>query len=279
MRAPIRFLLLFAAAAACPAQAQDAAYSFGALPQRSALMTAEFWNPILEYVSRKSGVRLVLKIAKNAEESDQAQASGAYDFVYSNHIFAPGIKPAGYKPILKPNEEAVRSQIVALESSPVRSLRDLARQPVGFASPSAFLGYAVPSAHLSAAGIPIKPVFGGNQEGIIAQLKAGKVAACAVNAQILKSYSERENLRVRVLWESAAYYNLPVAVHPRVPKAVADKVEQAFDAMDQEPEGRDILEKTGKTLGLAPPYGFKTAEPSDYEPYLRFYKNNPRSAP
>ena len=35
-------------------------YSFGVLPQRNAVLAAQYWNPILDYASRKSGVTLEL---------------------------------------------------------------------------------------------------------------------------------------------------------------------------------------------------------------------------
>ena len=46
-------------------------YAFNVLNQRTIALTAEYWNPILTYVSKKSGVPLELKLAKNAREGNQ----------------------------------------------------------------------------------------------------------------------------------------------------------------------------------------------------------------
>ncbi|MFM6280624.1 MAG: PhnD/SsuA/transferrin family substrate-binding protein, partial [Dolichospermum sp.] len=77
--------------------------------------------------------------------------------------------------------EAIAGQIVTLDESPVRSLRDLGGKEVGFPSQAAFVGYAVPMDQLLRQGVSVVPVFGGNQEGIMGQLKAGKVAAAGIH--------------------------------------------------------------------------------------------------
>ncbi|MRR08728.1 phosphate/phosphite/phosphonate ABC transporter substrate-binding protein [bacterium] len=247
-------------------------YSFGVLPQRSAVLTAQYWNPILDHAGRQAGVTLSLKVARTAPESKEAVARGDYDFVYSNHFFEPQIT-SGYQVILRPLDEAISGQIVTLESSPIKSLGDLNGKEVGFPSAAAFVGYQVPMDHLLRQKIDVTPVFGGNQEGIMGQLKVGRVAAAGVNGQVMKAYAAREGVKYRVLWESGSYFNIPVAVHPRVPRAVAEAVRKAIDAMDQEPEGRKVLEASAQTVGQKPPYGFRASGPADYRNYTDFYKN------
>jgi phosphonate transport system substrate-binding protein len=254
-----------------PVQAET--YSFGVLSQRSAVLTAQFWNPIFEYVKQKTGIELTLKIARTAPESSDATERGEYDFVYSNHIFHPKMVNANYQVILRPLEDAIRGQVVVLEDSPVMRLKDLEGKEVGFPSKAAFVAYAVTMDQIVRQDINITPAFGGNQEGIMAQLKSGRIPAASVNSQVMKAYATRENFRYRVLWESGPYYNLPIAVHPRVPKEVAGKVRQAIDGMEHDPEGIRILETTAQAIGLKPPYGFRASSPEDYRNYVDFYRH------
>src|SRR5712671_6969290 len=65
------------------------AYAFNVLNQRSVALTAQYWNPILIYVSRKSGVPLELKLAKTTKEGNALAEQGAFDFLYTNHFFTP----------------------------------------------------------------------------------------------------------------------------------------------------------------------------------------------
>ena len=265
-------VLIAAAAAIFSASAAAETYSFGVLSQRSAVLTAQYWNPILEYVKQKTGIELQLKIARTAPESNDAAERGEYDFVYSNTIFQPRMAKANYQVILRPLEEAVAAQIVTLSDSPIRNLRDLGGREVGFPSQAAFLGYAVPMDELLRQGISVTPVFGGNQEGIMAQLKAGRVIAAAVNSQVMKVYGAREGLRYRVLWQSSPYNNLPIAASPRVPAAITNAVKAAIDGMDQDADGLRVLQASGQVIGQKPPYGFKAASPDDYRNYVDFYR-------
>lgn len=265
-------LILTGLMIALPVRAAES-FTFGVLSQRSAVLTAEYWNPVFDHVRNKTGVRLELKIARTAPESNDAIERGEYDFVYSNTIFQPKLAVAGYRVILRPRDEAITGQIVTLADSPIRTLKDLEGREVGFPSQAAFVGYAVPMDGLLRQGIAVTPVFGGNQEGIMGQLKAGRVIAAGVNNQVMKSFAARENLRYRVLWESPPFNNLPIAVHPRVASASAKAVQAAIDGMDGDPEGQKILEATAKIIGQKPPYGFRSATPDDYLSYTNFYRN------
>lgn len=277
LRVPGFRFLGIAVLAAClllaggPAAAQK--FSFGVLSQRSAVLTAQYWNPILQYVQQKSGVELVLQIARTAPESNDAIARGDYDFVYSNTIFSPGLAPVGYRVIAKPTSDGISGQIVTLAGSPVKTLDDLAGKEVGFPSASAFVGYAVPTDQLARLNIPVKPVFGGNQEGIMGQLKAGRVQAAAVNSRIMKDFAARENLDYRVLWSSRVYNDIPIAVHPRVEANVVALVRAALDGMGKDAQGRAVLEASARVIAQEPPYGFVAASQENYRSYLDFYRN------
>lgn len=253
--------------------ADDKIWSFNVLNQRSIPLTLEYWNPILKHVSEKSGVRLELRMAKSAPESSAAIERGEYDFVYSNHIFAPANAPVGYRVFAQPREEAIRAEIVTLENSPIRTLKDLQGLEVGFPSAAAFVGYAVPMNALLQAGVSVTPVFAGNQEGIMGQLKAGRVLAAGVNSLVMRDYAHRENLKYRVLWRSEEYQNLPLAAHPRVPAAVVAAVRQAVVGMDKEPDGKKILESAAALIKQKPPYGFVAADDKEYDNYRDYYKN------
>lgn len=264
-------MLVVALLASCSVQAAEI-YSFGVLPQRSPLLMAQYWNPILDYVSRKAGITLVLRVARTAPESSNAVAAGEYDFVYSNKIFNPKPGEPVYRVILKPQDQPICGQIVTLADSPIKSLADLAGTEIGFPSATAFVGYGVPMDYLMRKGIAVTPVFGGNQEGIMGQLRVGKVMAAGVNDQIMRTFAGRENVPYRVLWESAPYHNLPIAVHPRIPAAIASAVSHAFIAMASDAEGGTILAEAGHLVGQEPPYGLEESSAADYANYVEFYK-------
>ena len=113
-RTVLKSALLAAVAAAVhsPGAAAQQAHSFYVLHQRTVSLTAQYWNPILTYVGRKSGVALDLKLTKTAQEGNANAEAGAYDFLYTNHFFTPERDRLGYKVIARPAGPGIRSEIV-----------------------------------------------------------------------------------------------------------------------------------------------------------------------
>jgi len=255
-------------------------YSFGVLNQRSATLTAQFWNPILDYVSSEAGVRLTMRMGKDVQETDAATRRGDYDFVYTNHvIFTQENDQAGYQVILRPNEDAIKGQIVVAEESPLKRLEDLRGKEVGFPSRTAFVAYMVTMDHLLRNNIEVIPVYGANQEGVMAQLKAGSLAAASVNSKIMRDYADRSGFRYRVLWSSPDYLNLPIAAQSRVPADVVERVRKVLDKMDESPQGLAILKASAEVIRKSPPHGFRLSSDREYDSYRNFYKTSALKEP
>lgn len=246
--------------------------AFGVLNQRSIALTAGSWNPILSHVSRSSGVPLVLRMGKTAVETTEMTVRGDFAFVYTNHLFTPERVRLGYRVIARPDTAGITAQIVTLERSPVRSLRDLAGREVAFPSREAFAGYWLPRDALARAGVEVSPVFAGNQEGAMAQLGAGRVAAAAVNSSVMRDYARREGLSYRVLWTSPTYPDLAVLASPAVPPGTVLAVQRALVAMAGDPDGQKALAAAAAALGLPTVPGFVKTTDAEYEPYRRFYQ-------
>lgn len=187
-------------------------------------------------------------------------------------VFTQENDVAGYRVILRPNEEAINGQLVVAKDSPLQSLNDLAGKDVGFPSRTAFVAYMVTMDHLTRSGVEVIPVYGANQEGVMGQLKAGAVAAASVNSKIMRNYSERNGFPYRVLWSSPDYLNLAILAQSRVPSDVAERIRKVMDNMDSDPEGLAILKSSGEAINMKPPYGFRRSEDRDYENYRIFYK-------
>lgn len=256
------------AAGAAPAQA----LRFGVLNQRSPQLTAQYWNPILEHVSRKSGVALELHIGKSAPDTTAMAVRGELDFYYTNHLFTVERDRLGWRVFGRAAGDGIRAEIVVAADSPIKALADLNGLGVVFPSAEAFVGYWVPMDALLKAGVQIKPQFAGNQEGAIAQLRAGAASAAGVNAKVMAEYATRENLRYRSLWRSESYLDLALMAHPRVPAEVVERVRAAFVGMAQDADGARVLEASAGLIKQQPPFGFVAAHNRDYDNYRNFYR-------
>lgn len=255
-----------------PATAQQKPYAFNVLSQRSIALTAQYWNPILTYVSAKSGVPLELKLAKTAKDGNALAEKGAYDFLYTNHFFTPERDKLGYRVIARPAGPGIRSQIVVPADSPAQSLADLNGKDVAFVSPDGFTGYWLSLDALLAANVKVNVVFTGNQEASSAQLQIKKVAAAGVNSTIMARYGRRESFEYRALWTSEIFQDLCIMANPRVPADKVTAVAKAFVGMINDPQGKKILEDGAELLKSKGDLGFVISENRDYDNYRAFYR-------
>lgn len=251
---------------------QQKAYTFYVLNQRSVALTAQYWNPILTHVSRKSGVPLELKLAKTAQEGNAIAEKGGYDFQYTNHFFTPERDRLGWKAFVRPAGPGIRSQIVVPEESPIQTLQDLNGKDVGFVTPDGFTGYWLPYDALLRANVKANVVFTGNQEASFAQLRVGKIAAAGVNSSVMARYGRRENFKYRALWTSELYGDLCIMASPKVPNKIVSAVRDAMVGMVKDPEGHKVLEAGAELLKSTGELGFVAVADRDYDNYRKFYR-------
>jgi phosphonate transport system substrate-binding protein len=265
-------LLAALAALHSPGVAAQKAHSFYVLHQRTISLTAQYWNPILTYAGRKSGVPLELKLAKTAQEGNANAEAGAYEFLYTNHFFTPERDRLGYRVIARPAGPGIRSQIVVPVDSPIQSLQDLREKEVAFVSRDGFTGYWLPMDALLRTKVDVKVVFTGNQEASSTQLRVNKVAAAGVNSSVMARYGRRESFEYRALWTSEIYQDLCIMANPKVPADRVAAVKAALIGMASDPEGRRILEAGAELLKSNGDLGFVAADNRDYDNYRKFYR-------
>lgn len=265
-RLQVLLVLLLAGLPAGPSQAAGE-LSFGVLNQQPAAETAALWNPILQYLNTKTGLRFRFRMGVNAQETDAMTARGEFDFLYSNHNFEPGYSQANYRPLVQWGGHPLIGQIVVPNDSPIRNIKELNGKTIAFPSKDAFIAYRVTYHALKQANIAIKPVFGSSQQGAAVQLQVGRADAASLN-KLFADRFQAENKKVfRVLYESRPWPNIPVQAHPRVAKNQSESVRRALLGMQTDPVGRALLEK------LKIP-GFLPVTDADYNDTRRLYKEN-----
>jgi len=258
--------------AVCQAAPQTP-YAFGVVNQRSLRATAAYWNPILNYVSLRSGVPLELHIGRTASETTDRVVAGQLDFAYTNHLFSPKRDKLGWRVLARQDSVGIRGQVVVLESSPIKTVQQLESRSVVFANPYAVAGYYVSMDLLMRAGVKVVSVFSGNQEASMGQLVSGQVAAAGVNHQLMADFAQRRQIKYRVLAESDAYFDLAVMASPRVSTDDGEKIRHAFVNMARDPEGLGVLQRAAQSLGLPTVRGFVSADDRDYSNYRSFFKS------
>ena len=264
------------ALSAAAATAQDAGgYRFSPVNQYGINLTAAYWNPIIAYVSDKSGVKLTLRIGRTSADTTSYVLAQEVEFIFSNHLFSPDRDKLGWKVFGRRKTPPVTGQIVVPAESDITALAQLSGKVVAFAGPEATVAYKFPYAHLLNNKIDVQVVFGGNQDAALAQLFAGKAQAAGGNSQLIEGYARRENKKVRVLWNSDPLNDLALMAVSKVPEKDVAAVGRAFFGMDKDPKGREILHAASVQVGLTVDAAFIPADGSEYAAYRRFFQTAP----
>ncbi len=269
--------VLFACAFASSAGAEPHTYNFSPVNQYNLKVSASFWNPIVRYVSEKSGVHLNLKLGRTSADTTSYVLAREVDFAFTNHLFSPDREKMGWTVFGRRDAPPVRAQIVVPADSPVKDLESLAGGTVVFAGPEALVGYKAPYAELLRRHITVNAVFAGNMDAAFTQLFAGRARASGANSQLVQNFSGRENKAFRVLWSSEPFNDLALMASPRVPAGDVRAVAQAFLGMRKDPEGSRILAAAAELVRSPQPLGFVAATDADYASYRAFYANAPIS--
>lgn len=264
--------LLFARAIGA---AEPPTYNFSPVNQYNLQVSAGFWNPIIRYVSEKSGVRLNLKLGRTSADTTSFVLAREVDFAFTNHLFSPDREKMGWTVFGRRNAPPVRAQIVVPADSPVKSLAELAGSAVAFPGPEALIAYKVTYAQLLRLRIPVNVVFAGNMDAAFTQVFAGRARAAGANSQLVANYNGREGKAFRVLWSSAPFNDLALMASPRVPAEQVRAVAHAFLGMASDPEGRRILQSASELVHAPVPVSFVAASDADYAAYRAFYAGAP----
>lgn len=256
---------------------QAAEYRFSPVNQYGIKLTAEYWNPIIDYVSQQSGVKLILKIGRTSADTTAYVLAQEVEFVFSNHLFSPDRDRLGWKVAARRNAPPIHGQIVVPADSQVTTLSQLNGQEVAFAGPEALVGYKFPYAHLLSSQIDTRPVFAGNMDAAFTQMFSGRVRAAGANSQLIEGFSKREGKPYRVLWTSEPLHDLALMISSSVPERDAQAVTRAFIGMYKDPQGREILRRSSQAVGLSADVYFIASDGQEYGAYRAFYKNAPPS--
>lgn len=235
-------VLLLASMAPARGASRPRTYSFGVVPQESALQLAATWGPMLAIVSHETGVRLRFVTAPDIPTFENRLAHGRYDFAYMNpYHYVVFSRHPGYRAIAHASNHRIRGIIVVARGSGIHSLRDLSGRTLAFPSPAAFAASILVRQELAKEGIAFTPRYVGSHESVYLDVYLGLLPAGGGIIRTLGSTSARVRSRLRVLWRSRAYTPHAIAVAPGVPSAVARRVQQALVSLRQGRQGRRLL--------------------------------------
>ena len=201
------------------------------------------WAPVLEEISKTTGLCLELRIAATIPAFEQELMAGKPDFAFVNPYHLVMARRAhAYAPLIRDGKAGLSGVLVTRADSAIDRLQQLDGDKVAFPAPNAFAASLLIRAALAAQGIRITPVYVKTHANVLRAVALGDLpAGGAVNNTFER---EPDSLRshLRVLHQTPSYAPHPFVAHPRVAAAQRDKLVQAFMQMAATPAGQKLLD-------------------------------------
>ena len=223
----------------------DNVYSVGVVPQFEARRITEIWQPVLDEVSRRSGIKLELKASSNIPRFDKQLSAGEFDFAYMNPYHAiTSNEKQGYIPLVRDNSRDLFGIIVVKKDSPILSVSELDGKTLAFPSPNALGAALLPRAELDRKfNIKINEIYVNSHSSVYLNVLFGKAAAGGGVQKTLSQQPEKIRDNLRILYKTDQIPPHPLSVHPRVNKMIQNKVQAAFIELGNSKKGKELLKQ------------------------------------
>lgn len=245
------------------------------LPLYSAVTLFDRFDPLMRYLSRRTGYEFKLVIPRDFEDFFATITGGKAEFSYSNpyiyiQLADKGLLKAFANTLMPPTGDMFRGIIIAHRDSPVRTINDLRGRSVMLVSYRSGAGFLAQQLYLLENGLDVlrdlRLVEGKRHEEVILNVYRRNVDAGFVRESSLEVLKDEIDLdRIRVLARTPYITNWPFAA--------ARNTDERITALVQ--KGLMELNDSG-VLNAAQVTGFRAASDSDYDnlrKWIRTHEN------
>lgn len=227
---------------ALQAAAQAVVYRFGVVPQFEQRQLFATWKPIIDELSRRSGVQLTLTATLSVPEFERELSRGSFDFVYANpYQVLREYTRQGYLPLVR-DEAPLYGILVVRKDSPYKSPAELEGLKLAIPSFNALGASLLLRADLAQVfKVQMVPVNVKTHSSVYLQVASGQLPAGGGVEKTLREQDASVQELLRVLYSTRALPSHPVAAHPRVPPKVRDAITLALLGLANSEAGRQML--------------------------------------
>lgn len=217
--------------------------TFGIVPQFPVATLVEMWRPMLDELEAELGLTIELVLADTIPDFETAFANGAYDVAFMNpyHVVMAH-RAQGYEPVVSDGSRLLRGILVVPVDSEVQSVADLDGRVIAFPSPNAFGASLYMRALLrESEGIDFTATYVETHANAYRHALFGRADAAGGVRNTLQAEDEALQSRLRIVFETPGVTPHPLAVHPRVPAGLRDRLVAAVLRLAETDEGRAML--------------------------------------
>lgn len=236
------FTVLFAAVAEQACATPEKTYTFGVVPQFEQRKLYATWKPVVDELSKRTGLTFNLVTTLKIQDFEKAFMRGEFDFTYVNPYHVIQVHDSqGYIPLVA-DSAPLRGIIVVRRDGPIQKAEELNGKTVAFPSPNALGASLLVRSDLEQIHhAAITPLYVTTHSSVYLHVAKELVAAGGGVEKTFQEQSEEIKSQLRVIYTTRSCPSHPVTAHPRVPKAIREKVRQALLALNETSEGKEML--------------------------------------
>lgn len=218
-------------------------YTIAVVPQFTPIDVGMRWTPLLKRLEQETGLGFQLRVFEKIPDFELDFLRGGPDFVYLNpYHMLMAEKAQGYIPLVR-GATSLSGILVVKDDGPIRTLADINGAKLAFPSPNAFGASLYMRALLAEKEkIQFTPVYVGTHQNVYRHVLLGVEAGGGGISATLARETDAVRERLRVLFRTPGTAPHPLAAHPRVPRAIRDKLTQALLDLERDPAGKQMLD-------------------------------------
>jgi len=204
-------------------------YTIAFVPQHSPRKIIKIWGPVVKALSKKTGIKLKLRVDKSIPDFEKKLDQAQYDFVYMNPYHYTIFHKNGYNAFAKAKNKKIQGIFVTKVGNNIKTLADFANQSICFPSPNAFAATILTQSALKNANIKYSVNYVLSHDSVYGNVEQGTFSAGGGIKRTFKVFnSENPANDLHIVWQSKKYTPHAFASNSKVPKNVADKISRAL---------------------------------------------------
>jgi phosphonate transport system substrate-binding protein len=231
----------------------------GLIPEQNIFKQLERYEPLTEYLFRKTGVKVKLKILpRYGNIIDNFRSSGLDGAFFGSFTYTLAHAKLGVEVLARPvaldNTSTYYGVIFVRKDSRIRTAADMKGKRFAFVDRATTAGYLLPLEYFQKNGISDyrqflkEAYFAGTHEDTINDVFNRKADIGAAKNTVFDRMA-KANPRIReellVLEKSLEVPENALALRKDIDPALREHLREALLAMDRDPDGKKVLEKFG----------------------------------
>lgn len=216
------------------------AITIGIVPQQSPFQLMKVWNPIIKYLEKETGEKIVLKLECSFPKFESELYGGKYDIAYMNpYHYIVAHKKIGYIPMVRASEN-LAGIVVVNKNSNITDISMAKNKTFLFPAPNAFAAtilvkYELLAYHNIDIDKQNKVLYVNSHNSVYKGVARGVGDFGSGINRTLNSIKDKQSTnQLTILYKTKAYPSHPFAVNPNINEKVREKFTNALLNMPKE---------------------------------------------